>query len=438
MRDRGWVLVAGGGNGQNKTTLATVRCVAAAGYRPAVTVAAPWSLATSSRHCAQLVRTPAVSSPEYGDAVRAELADGHYLAVLPTSDAALRALGPLMEYLLDKRLLDTHARAAGLPGPPTQAFATVAALQASGDTLTYPLVVKPTTKRYEARRIDSGAELARPFPDDGPVLVQPYLAGDLIAVGGVVWRGRLVAAVHQRYLRTWPIDCGGASFAVTTAPNLDLENRLVRLLIGYDGIFMAQLAEGHLLDLNPRVYGSMPLAAKAGVNLVGVYCDLLAGITPTYQPLRARPGVYYRWLEGDLKHTAHALHHGQAGLGAALAALRPRLGTAHGPESLRDPGPMLSRLRHLTLKWIDSAGSDEGLHDVVDHRGEPLDVGGSHGGVRGEAELVAVERTAGLGVEDAVRPQSGADLSGRNGRVEVDRADDGAAHRGIGDERCRP
>ncbi|MGH8897461.1 MAG: ATP-grasp domain-containing protein [Egibacteraceae bacterium] len=339
--------MAGGGNGQNKTTLATVRCAAAAGYRAAVAVAAPQSLATSSRHCARLVRTPAVSSPEYGDAVRAELVDREYLAVLPTSDAALRALSPSMEYLLDKRLLDTYARAAGLPGPPTQAFATAAALRQSAGRLTYPVVVKPTTKRYEARRIDSGAELAQPLPDDGPVLVQPYLSGGMIAVGGVAWRGRLVAAVHQRYLRTWPVDCGGASFAVTVAPDLKLEERLVRLLTGYDGIFMAQLAEGHLLDLNPRVYGSMPLAAKAGANLVGVYCDLLKGVVPAHEPLRARPGVYYRWLEGDLKHLAHARRHGQTGLWATLAALRPRLGAAHGPESLRDPRPMLARLRYL-------------------------------------------------------------------------------------------
>jgi hypothetical protein len=358
VRGRRWVLVAGGGNGQNKTTLATVRCLAAAGYQPAVTVAVPQSLATSSRYCARLVRTPPVSSPEYGDALRAELADGSYLAVLPTSDAALRALGSPMEYLLDKRLLDTYARAAGLPGPPTESFPTATALQTRAGTLTYPLVVKPTTKRYEARRIDSDGDLMRPLPDNGPVLVQPYLSENLSAVGGVIWRGRLVAAVHQRYLRTWPVDCGGAALAVTTAPDLALEDRLVRLLTGYDGIFIAQLAKGYLLDVNPRVYGSIPLAAKAGANLVGVYCDLLLGKAPAHEPLRARPGVYYRWLEGDLKHAAHALNHGQAGFGTVLAALRPRLGAAHGPESLHDPGPMLARLRYLVHKqapilWLD-------------------------------------------------------------------------------------
>jgi predicted ATP-grasp superfamily ATP-dependent carboligase len=244
-------------------------------------------------------------------------------------------------------LLDTYARPAGLPGPPTQSFATAAALHASANTLPYPVVVKPTTKRYEVRRVDSSRELVHPLPDDGPVLVQPYLSESLIGVGGVVWHGQLVAAVHQRYLRTWPVDCGGAAFAVTTAPDVELEERLVHLLTGYDGIFVAQFADGYLLDLNPRVYGSISLAAKAGVNLVGVYCDLLLGMTPAHAPLRARPRVYYRWLEGDLKHAVHTLNHGQARLGAVLAALRPRLGIAHGPESLRDPGPMLCRLRYL-------------------------------------------------------------------------------------------
>ena len=46
---------------------------------------------------------------------------------------------------------------------------------------------------------------------DGPVLVQPYLTAGIRAVAGVAWHGRLAAAVHQRYLRSWPPACGTSS-----------------------------------------------------------------------------------------------------------------------------------------------------------------------------------------------------------------------------------
>jgi predicted ATP-grasp superfamily ATP-dependent carboligase len=345
-----WVLVTGGGNGRNKTTLATVRSLAAAGYRPAVTVSVRHSMAASSRFCERRVRVPPATAPGYADAVGAELAARPYLETLPTSDAALVALGSPVAALLDKRRLDELARGLGLAGPPTQSFPTADAMRAKGREFTYPIVVKPAAARYQARRVDSVDALCEPLPDNGPVLVQPFLSGGLRAVGGVLWQGRLVAAVHQRYLRTWPVDCGGASAAETVAPDLALEDRLVALLQGYSGVFMAQLSGEYLLDLNPRVYGSMPLATAAGVNLAGAYCDLLGGAAPPTSPRRGRPGVFYRWLEGDVRHVATLLRRREAGPWTALRALRPRRGAAHGPESLRDPGPVLARVRYVAAK----------------------------------------------------------------------------------------
>jgi predicted ATP-grasp superfamily ATP-dependent carboligase len=164
------------------------------------------------------------------------------------------------------------------------------------------------------------------------------------AVGGVIKGGVLVAAAHQRYIRTWGIDAGEASAAVTTEPDAELEERLRSLLEGYDGIFQAQFAGEFLLDVNPRVYGSLPLAVAAGANLVRVWCDLLRGVSvPT---VRARPGVRYRWIEGDLRHLWAAVRSGRLGVGRALAALRPTPGTAHSAFTFSDPRPGLLELRH--------------------------------------------------------------------------------------------
>ena len=338
-----WVLVTDGGNGQARSTLAAVRSLARAGYRPAVTVSAPLSIAAASRHCGRAVRVPPVTDADYEAAVKAELAAHTYLTVLAASDAALLALGAPVEHLVDKGVVAERAAGAGLLVPPTRRFASREELFDSGRTLDYPVVVKPTLSFRPVVRVASTAELHAGVAANGPVLVQPFLGDRLRAVAGVAWRGRLKAAAHQRYLRTWPPDCGTACAAETVEPDLELEAAVLRLLDGFEGVFQAQLAGPYLLDLNPRVYGSLPLAVTAGANLPAVYCDLLRGVDR--EEVRTRPGVFYRWVEGDLRNLYAGVRDGSLGIGAAVRALRPRRGAAHSTESLSDPLPALSRLR---------------------------------------------------------------------------------------------
>jgi len=91
------------------------------------------------------------------------------------------------------------------------------------------------------------------------------------------------------------------------------------------------------------VYGSLPLAVAAGANLPAIACRAAAGEHGS-DIVRARPGVCYRWLEGDFRRVLHDVRHGSLTLRAAGRALWPRRGTAHSVESVRDPGPGLVRL----------------------------------------------------------------------------------------------
>jgi RecA/RadA recombinase len=334
-----WVLVTDGA--RNRSALAAVRSLAAGGYRPAVASAGA-SLAGASRHCARRVAVPPPSDEGYPDALRAELERG-YLTALPASDRAMLALGAPGSQLLDKEVLGRRAAEAGLQTPPSRLFSSPAELLEAAPKLDYPIVVKPTVERYVPRRFDSPAELNGGLAREGALLVQPFLDAPLTAVSGVIWRGRLVAAVHQRYLRIWPFEVGTVCAAETTAPDDELEGRLVRLLAGYDGIFQAQLIGPYLLDVHPRVHGSMPLCDAAGANLAAIFCDLLRG--EEVGPVAYRRGARYRWLESDLAHLYRAWRTGRMGTGAALAALRPRRGTAHSTESLTDPAPLAARLR---------------------------------------------------------------------------------------------
>jgi hypothetical protein len=61
---------------------------------------------------------------------------------------------------------------------------------------------------------------------------------------------------------------------------------------------------------------------------------------------RAKEGVAYRWLAGDLRHLRWALANKKMTLGQAVGEFRPCRGTAHGTESLLDPGPLIARTRY--------------------------------------------------------------------------------------------
>ena len=341
------VLVSDGGVGQARSTLATVRALAAAGYSGVVTTSGRHSVAAASRHCLRSVEVPKVTDSGYADAIESELAGGSYLTFLAAGDAALLALGADVERLVDKSLLAVEAERVGLSVAPGRVFDSMEQLLNERDGLEYPVVLKPATPGPRVRRIKSGAELSRAERDAGAWIVQPYITDRLRAVGGVIYDGRLVASAHQRYLRTWPSDCGGACAAETTEPDLELEERIVELLAGFNGVFQAQFAGDYLLDLNLRVYGSLPLATRAGANLPGVYCDILQGKVPA-KTVRARPGVFFRWLEGDLRNVFEGVRERELSAREAFQLLRFRPGAAHGPESLKDPKPMIARLLYAS------------------------------------------------------------------------------------------
>jgi hypothetical protein len=343
-------LVTDGGIGQARSTLAVVRALAQGGYLPAVTYSNRFSLAAASQYCGRRIPVPLLeeNGQGYTKAVAAELDRGDYLTVLATSDRALLALGAPVRHLIDKALLIDSAARAQIPVPPTIPFSSPSALRAAASRLPYPAVVKPQMSSLRPLKVGSPAELANAQIPDVSVVVQPHIDQPLWGMAGVVWEGRMVAAVNYRCLRTI-VDFGMTCAAQTTTPNEQMEPKLLDLMHGYQGIFQAQFAGPFLLDINPRPYGSLPLAVKAGANLPAIYCDLLQGESID-GPIVARPGVWYRWIEGDLRHVASRLRRGKMGPLKALHTLHPHRGAAHSTESWTDLKPLLARVGYVVRK----------------------------------------------------------------------------------------
>jgi hypothetical protein len=85
-----------------------------------------------------------------------------------------------------------------------------------------------------------------------------------------------------------------------------------------------------LIDENARVYGSLPLATAAGVNLPAIWHRVASG-GPAAPPPGYRLGVRYRWLEGEV---AEALRGDVRRL-----ATRPARGTVGAMWASDDPAP---------------------------------------------------------------------------------------------------
>lgn len=340
------VLVTDGVGGQSRSTLAAVRALVAAGYVPTVTTSVEPSLAAASRHCDRRVLVPTAGDAGYAPAVARELARDDYLTVLPTSDAALVSLQTPGVSLVDKSEVSARAARAGLPTLPERHLLTDRDLTDAASSLPFPAVVKPMVRNGGSavvQRVGSASQLwaSSLVP---PLVVQPWVDEPMTAISGVVWQGALRAVVHQRAERLWPPLVGTSCWAITTLGDRELEDRLLDVLDSYEGVFQAQFLGPYLIDVNPRVYGSLPLAVAAGANLPAIYCDLLRGEHPS--PVRGRAGVGYRWLEGDLRHAWWSWRRGRTSPVRALSQLRPRRRTAHSTESLTDPGPSMVRLSH--------------------------------------------------------------------------------------------
>jgi predicted ATP-grasp superfamily ATP-dependent carboligase len=100
------------------------------------------------------------------------------------------------------------------------------------------------------------------------------------------------------------------------------------------------------IDFNPRPYGSLSLASRAGVPLTSLWCDWLLG-ERVAEPRHARVGTPYRWEDADLTHLVSRLRDGS--LRSALAVAKPHRGVAHAYFRIRDPAPLVARAAQIVV-----------------------------------------------------------------------------------------
>jgi hypothetical protein len=361
------VLVAGD---DYYASLATVRGLRKGGYEPWFATHAPNTFAARSRATAGTFPLPHPAAGD--DAYVAALADAgrgcRADVVLPCNELAIKAVAG-REHMLppeaivasssretvlratDKAVLAELGAEVGVPAPATLELGRDN-LDLHRHRLSFPTVAKPATTAVSerdrtwlappARLVESAEELEQVLGGAPRWLVQPYLRGALTAVSGVAWRGDVACSAHQRAMRIYPTPLGVSAYAETVPVDRALDDALREIVRRLDlsGIFEFQLirseAGSHLIDLNPRPYGSLALAIAAGLNLPAIWVDLLLGREPRIGVFRA--GVHYRAEAREARALVSALSRGR--LGQAASIVRPRRRTVHAIFSWRDPAPL--------------------------------------------------------------------------------------------------
>ncbi|MBY0400992.1 ATP-grasp domain-containing protein [Myxococcota bacterium] len=372
---------------ETRAALAAVRSLGRAGHEIHTTCARPRGLASASRFVrAEHVLPDAERAPDaWAAALEALCRAVRFDRILPIAELSL---GALYAAGLDARLpclapsaaaysaaTDKHgileiARQVGIRVPKSVLVESPASLAALPAGFVFPLILKARRSRFRAGAgWGSGAvvlvrdadEVARAVRDPGfaqGLLVQEFLPGHGEGIFLLARAGECLAAFAHRRLREKP-PSGGVSVlreAVEPDPRLLAASQALIARLGLDGVAMVEFRcppgeEPALMEINPRLWGSLQLAIDAGIDFPELLWRMHAGL-----PLpksSARPGVRTRWLLGDFDHLLIALKRrdmreatGRTRRAVVLDFLRS-FGDGSRLEVLRsdDPRPFLRELR---------------------------------------------------------------------------------------------
>ncbi len=326
----------------SRVGIACLQSLGPRGHRVHVGVRRLGSAAESSRWCHRVHVQPPAEPTESGLAWLAEL-DGRFgfALVVPTTEASLRWVRALPEHhpvrlkavlpsnaaldaALDKSMTSRIARDLGLPLPATREFAQCARDSPLPDDVLeapaiWPVVLKPVrSKVIRGGRLMSLAvavvhdvetralTLASWLPDT-PVQEQAWVPGRGIGVEVLYEHGRMAwHFVHER-LHEWPLTGGASTLRRAAGPEPELVEMTKRLLdrLQWHGVAMVEWRRDrrcavHLMEINPRLWGSLPLTIAAGVDMP---CGLLAlaGGEPLPAARGWRVGMTARNLSNDLQ-----------------------------------------------------------------------------------------------------------------------------------------
>lgn len=320
-------------DGQSRAAVETVQSLGRAGV--AVDVASEHKcVAFRSRYCRHRLRQPHCNEPQaFVRWLEAAVAGNHYRLIVPSTETSLRCLLHLpeshavrraavlpsnktLEVALSKQLTWELAKSLGIPVPVSRL---IEAREAEPDSRGFPLLLKPAasivavggesvlltpmivrTREEWLRALDRLLPLC-------PVLEQEYVAGSGVGIECLYRNGSRVWYFQHERLHEMPLTGGGSSYRRSSPVDKQLLSEATRLLdsLEWHGVAMVEFKGSsergfRLMEINPRLWGSLALAIDAGVNFPHGLWSISADTDPGPQPSYRWP-YYTRNLEMDLQ-----------------------------------------------------------------------------------------------------------------------------------------
>jgi predicted ATP-grasp superfamily ATP-dependent carboligase len=326
------VLLATCGGG-GRTTLSVMRSLARAGAQLTLGGDRFRGEAFRSRHAHARISypSPAVDAAGFRASLLGHLRSRAFDVLLPMSDytnLAISAIRSGVESLVsvpmpshaairraqDKLATLDLAQGLGVAIPDTHAPANRRELEEVATKIAYPCVLKPRSGAAARHTyvIESAAELVRRYEQlprrndllyDYRPLVQEFIPGRVHDVGALFCCGEPRALLTQARLRMRPAMGGVGVDNVTTREN-DLQDQAVELLraLHWHGPAQVEFKRDArngtpiLMEVNPRFWGTLDLAVRAGIDFPNLAVRL--AVDGDVEPCSEyRVGLRYRWLE---------------------------------------------------------------------------------------------------------------------------------------------
>ncbi|MHB1287247.1 MAG: arsenate reductase/protein-tyrosine-phosphatase family protein [Leptospirales bacterium] len=323
-------------DGDHPNALSVVQSLGRAGYRVSLAGANLSGPAFLSRY--------PVNKMEYPDPFRKKSAfiewvarspeEGRSGTLFPVTDKTIhplmemKTLGilPLSAFLpdsasfskiFDKQETMTLAHECGIPIPRTVVLFSPDDMHLA-EGFSYPCFAKPASSKVwngdtghnlsaEMIRNRSGLEEAvTRLTKICPVLLQEYVPGEGVGIEVLCDKGEVVLEFAHKRVHELPLTGGGSSYRVSIESPGPLRDASRKLLgrIGWHGLAMVEFkVEGDrfwLMEVNGRVWGSMPLALSAGADFPRFYADLDLRFQRPRLSIPPRIGLYQRKLYGDI------------------------------------------------------------------------------------------------------------------------------------------
>jgi len=287
--------------------VACVQSLGAAGHTVHVGVRKLGTLTEQSRWCSMVHPQPPAEPVDTAATWLVELDASHgFTLVVATTEASLRWLRSLpeshpvrikavlpsdaaLDAALDKATTTALARELGLPVPQARELAQCTAGTPAPELpppQAWPVVLKPVRSKVvidgrlaslsvaivhddESRRVTLAAWLPHT-----PVQEQAWVPGRGVGVEVLYDKGRMAwHFVHER-LHEWPLTGGASTLRRAGGPEAELVEMTRRLLdrLQWHGVAMVEWRRDesggvHLMEINPRLWGSLPLTIAAGVDM---------------------------------------------------------------------------------------------------------------------------------------------------------------------------